>query len=110
MGEIECIRYEPGVVHVLDQTRLPGEEVWLELRDAAAVAEAIYALRVRGAPLIGVSAAYGLAVVARNASDPMPALERDAPVIRESRPTAVNLAWAVDRVMDVARSAPSDGV
>ncbi len=81
-------------LHVLDQTRLPAEEVVLELCGADDTAEAIRRLAVRGAPLIGVAAAYGAAMeIARN-PDPGAALTR----LAAARPTARNLAWAVERV------------
>ena len=76
----------------------------LELHDAAEVADAIRRLAVRGAPLIGVAAAYGLAMeVAREPG--LGTLEEGWALLREARPTAVNLAWAVDRVRDAALAA-----
>ena len=84
-------------VRILDQRRLPAAEVWLSLESATEVAEAIRTLAVRGAPAIGVAAAYGLAVEARRGADPA-ALRRSAEVLVRARPTAVNLAWAVGRV------------
>jgi methylthioribose-1-phosphate isomerase len=81
----------------LDQTALPWREQELELGTAAEVAESIRRLSIRGAPLIGVAAAYGIAI--ELARDPSPAaLERACSVLREARPTAVNLAHAVDRM------------
>src|SRR3954470_22041667 len=91
-------------LHVLDQTRLPHEEVVLELSGAADTAEAIKRLAVRGAPLIGVAAAYGLAMEVSDHPD-LGALEDGAEVLRSARPTAANLAWAVDRVSAAARGA-----
>ena len=92
-------------VRFLDQTLLPQEEVWIETTDAEVVAEAIRSLRVRGAPLIGIAAAYGLAVVAANshASDRgklLAEIESAAIILRATRPTAVNLAWAIDRMLN----------
>ena len=81
---------------LLDQRRLPLEEVELECRSSAEVAEAIRTLAVRGAPAIGVAAAYGLALAARNGED----MDEADRVLRTSRPTAVNLAWALDRMRD----------
>ena len=86
---------------VLDQTLLPGREVVLELRDANEVAEAIRRLAVRGAPLIGIAAAYGLALEL-SGEEGSARLERAAEILRNARPTAVNLAWAVDRVRRAA--------
>jgi methylthioribose-1-phosphate isomerase len=92
------------VLRALDQTRLPGTEIELELRNATAVVEAIRRLAIRGAPLIGVAGGYGLAmeVAAR------PTLEHAraaAAQLRAARPTAVNLSYAVDRVLDAALAA-----
>jgi methylthioribose-1-phosphate isomerase len=86
------VRLEDDAVVVLDQRRLPAEEVDLRCRSAAEVAEAIRTLAVRGAPAIGVAAAYGLALAARNGEDGDAAYA----VLAESRPTAVNLRWALD--------------
>ncbi|HEX2411876.1 MAG TPA: S-methyl-5-thioribose-1-phosphate isomerase [Solirubrobacteraceae bacterium] len=99
------LHWDGAVLRILDQTRLPVEERVLTLSGAAETAEAIRRLAVRGAPLIGVAAAYGLAMeVAR---DPSPeALERGAAVLAGARPTARNLAWAVERVVAAAVAAP----
>jgi methylthioribose-1-phosphate isomerase len=92
------------VLWALDQTRLPEAEVELELRSSEAVVDAIRRLAIRGAPLIGVAGAYGLALeVAR---EPSPEHARSAAAhLRSARPTAVNLSYAVDRVLDVALAA-----
>ena len=85
------IRLEDGAVVVLDQRRLPGEEVDLACRSAAEVAEAIRTLAVRGAPAIGIAAAYGYALAVRNGED----VDQAVAVLGAARPTAVNLAWAL---------------
>ena len=103
---ITAIRCPRGRLEVIDQTALPHEERWLELRSAADAAAAIRRLAVRGAPLIGVVAGWALAV--ELARDPA-ALESAAAQLRAARPTAVNLAWAVDRVAAAARSAGPAG-
>jgi methylthioribose-1-phosphate isomerase len=82
---------EDDRVVVLDQRRLPEEEVELDCRSAADVAEAIRTLAVRGAPAIGIAAAYGYALAAARGED----LEQAAATLAASRPTAVNLAWAL---------------
>ena len=90
------MRYEedgPRVV-LLDQRRLPDEVVELECRSAAEVAEAIRAMAIRGAPAIGVAAAYGLALAAERGED----LDAATAVLAGARPTAVNLAWALERM------------
>jgi methylthioribose-1-phosphate isomerase len=91
-------------LHVLDQTRLPGEEVVLTLTGAADTIDAIKRLAVRGAPLIGVTAAYGLAMEV-TADPTLPTLERAAARLASARPTARNLAWAVERVTAAALAA-----
>jgi methylthioribose-1-phosphate isomerase len=90
------VRLEVGAVVLLDQRRLPDEEVELRCRSAAEVAEAIRTLAVRGAPAIGVAAAYGYALAAERAED----LDAAYEVLASSRPTAVNLVWALDRMRD----------
>jgi methylthioribose-1-phosphate isomerase len=84
-------------VRLLDQRRLPHEEVWVTLGTADEVAEAIRTLTVRGAPAIGVAAAYGLAAEALRGVGGA-ALDAAAERMANARPTAVNLAWAVRRV------------
>ena len=102
-----ALRWDGRRLAVLDQTRLPGAEVWLALEGASDTAQAIRRLAVRGAPLIGVAAAYGLAMeVARQPSPPTPGtLEAGWELLRSARPTAVNLAYAVDRVRAAALAA-----
>jgi methylthioribose-1-phosphate isomerase len=95
MLEPEAIlRLEVDRVVLLDQRRLPLEEVELDCRTAGEVADAIRELAVRGAPAIGVAAAYAYALAAANHDD----LAEADRVLRASRPTAVNLAWALDRM------------
>ena len=101
------LRWDGSRLHVLDQTRLPAEEVVITLTGAADTADAIRRLAVRGAPLIGVAAAYGLAMeVARTPT--AEALERGAALLAGARPTARNLGWAVERVAAAALAAPDD--
>ena len=90
------LRLEDDAVVFLDQRRLPLEEVDVRCSTAAAVAEAIRTMVVRGAPAIGVAAAYGIALAAAKGED-LDAADR---VLRDSRPTAVNLAWALDEMRD----------
>ena len=87
---------DPPRVVLLDQRRLPDEVVDLECRSAADVAAAIATLAVRGAPAIGVAAAYGLALAALRGED----LAEAEQVLAASRPTAVNLFWALARMRD----------
>ena len=101
-------RFEEDRVILLDQTLLPDREETIEIRDARAMADAISRLAVRGAPAIGIAAALALAVEAARDGSPRLKLERleDAGrLLVASRPTAVNLAWAVERVLGAARRA-----
>ena len=94
-------------VRIFDQTKLPWALEILRLSTVAQAAHAIRAMQTRGAPLIGAVAAYGLCLAVR--ADPSrEALERDAAQLRETRPTAVNLAWALDRMLGVLRAVPDD--
>ena len=90
------VRLEEDAVVLLDQRRLPLEEVEVRCATSSEVAEAIRAMVVRGAPAIGVAAAYAVALAAAHGED----LETADRVLRESRPTAVNLAWALDEMSD----------
>ena len=99
-----------GSVRLIDQTRLPREEAYLETSDYRDLARAIREMRVRGAPLIGITAAYALALAARQtaASDKaalMARLREAATELRATRPTASNLAWALDRMLRLAEGA-----
>jgi methylthioribose-1-phosphate isomerase len=101
----EILRLEVDRVVLLDQRRLPDEEVELECRSAAEVAAAIRVLAVRGAPAIGIAAAYGYALAAAHGED----LDEAAATLLASRPTAVNLPWAIEEMRraegDLARRA-----
>ena len=91
---MEAIRWDNDTLYLLDQTRLPAEAVWLPYTDYREVAKAIQTMVVRGAPAIGVSAAYACCLAARAGADPAEARA----VLAASRPTAVNLFWALDRM------------
>ena len=91
------LRFAEGVLYLLDQRRLPGEEVVLQVTSAAAAATAIADMAVRGAPLIGGAAAYGLYfAIAADASEG--AIARATALLDGARPTAVNLRAALERV------------
>ena len=107
---IAPIAWADGRLRLLDQTRLPGEEVWLTLTDHHQVAEAISSMRVRGAPAIGVAAAYGVALAAAastaaNRDELLMELQAAARELAETRPTGANLSWAVQRVLAAAEAA-----
>ena len=95
------------IVRLIDQTALPGALRTIDCRDAIDVREAIRTMKVRGAPAIGVAAAYGMALPAltyrgTHPSSLLGSLQETAGRMKEARPTAVNLAWAVDRMLAVA--------
>ncbi len=92
-----------GALRLIDQRRLPRELAFLDCRTVAAVADAIRELAVRGAPAIGAAAAYGVAIGALAGG--LAAAEAAGLELRATRPTAVNLAWAIDRTLAAARSA-----
>jgi methylthioribose-1-phosphate isomerase len=101
--EVRVIDWLPdGGVRMLDQTRLPGEEAYIEVRTIDEMAAAIQQLKVRGAPLIGIAAAMGLAAAAAREADrgalTSAWVEAAAERLASERPTAVNLRWAVERV------------
>ncbi len=98
---IRPVRFTDDRLWLLDQHRLPDEETFLPLDDAPAVAEAIRAMVVRGAPAIGIAAAFGVVLACRQALEAVDWRERvaaDIATLRASRPTAVNLFWALDRM------------
>lgn len=100
---------------MIDQTRIPAELVTIELSTHEAVADAIVKMKVRGAPAIGVAAALGMALAARNTDAQHPEelieeLERAAQVLRNTRPTAVNLFWGIEKMLCAAKAAVNDGL
>src|SRR5688500_11557191 len=98
MSDARPLRWEDGALLVLDQRRLPEEESWIRCETPEQVAECIRSLAVRGAPAIGLAAAYGMALAAQRGVDPAAA----AKLLRATRPTGVNLGWAIDRSLATA--------
>ena len=113
-GNFHNIAYRDGALVLLDQRKLPREEVYLECRTEDETAEAVRNMVVRGAPAIGIAAGYGIALAAARhagsgADAQREALERAARVLGATRPTAVNLFWAIEKMMshvDKSASAP----
>ncbi|MTI79854.1 MAG: S-methyl-5-thioribose-1-phosphate isomerase [Firmicutes bacterium] len=100
--------WEDGVLKILDQTKLPETIEYIEAKDVETVADAIRRLSVRGAPAIGAAAAYGLVIGAKNIDETdkekfMGEMEKVAYQLASTRPTAVNLRWAIDRMMNKVR-------
>ncbi|WP_353933217.1 S-methyl-5-thioribose-1-phosphate isomerase [Okeanomitos corallinicola TIOX110] len=99
--------WQNNSVLLIDQTRLPGEYAVVEIHRSADMAEAIRTMIVRGAPAIGVAAAYGMYLGAReietsDRTEFLNGLEKVAQLLRSTRPTAVNLFWAIGRMMQTA--------
>ncbi|MDH5436224.1 MAG: S-methyl-5-thioribose-1-phosphate isomerase, partial [Gammaproteobacteria bacterium] len=97
------IKWENDQLQLIDQRVLPQENIWLTYNDAASVAQAITDMVVRGAPAIGITAAFGVVLAARAAysqskSDWKQIIKADMATLAASRPTAVNLFWALDRM------------
>jgi len=110
---MRMIKWQNGAVITPDQTKLPLQEVTLELKTVEQMAEAIKTLRVRGAPLLGAAAGFGVAIAAYNSKAKTPKqllveLEAAGALIKRQRPTAINLFWGVDRVLTLARSISGD--
>lgn len=107
--DIVPLKYKDGKFLILDQTLLPNEEVYIEMKNKEDVWEAIYKLRVRGAPAIGVAAAYGLYVAVRDYEGDLEgftaAVKEAKDYLVTARPTAVNLAWALNRMWKVYNEA-----
>jgi len=96
--QVQAIRFDGSALFLLDQRLLPAQETWIRCTTSAEVADAIRQMVVRGAPAIGVAAAYGMALAVKGGEDR--GLARTT--LLESRPTAVNLRWALERLDEVA--------
>jgi len=110
---MRTIEWEDGTVVTIDQTKLPNTIEFLSMKNCEEVSSAIKEMRLRGAPLIGVAAAYGLALTAyhskaKEKEELLRELEGSSNLLRRTRPTAVNLFWAVNRVLKRAKDATGD--
>jgi methylthioribose-1-phosphate isomerase len=108
-SSVKPIRWHDNRLFLLDQRLLPGQEVELRCSDAPAVAAAIRDMAVRGAPAIGIAAAYAVVLsvaqhISRGRSSWLEAVQRDIELLRAARPTAVNLHWALERMNGVLQS------
>ncbi len=106
---MRMIKWQNGTVITPDQTKLPLREVTLEINSVDQMAEAIKVLRVRGAPLLGAAASFGIALAAYHSTATsreklLVELENAGALIKRQRPTAVNLFWGVDRVLNKAKA------
>jgi methylthioribose-1-phosphate isomerase len=106
---VRTIEWRDGTVVTIDQTKLPNEEVRIRMKSCEEVADAIRTMKIRGAPLLGAAAAFALALAAYHSKASsreklLEELEAAAKTVRATRPTAVNLFWALDRILDGART------
>ena len=113
--KFKTIEWKGDRVRILDQRRLPQEVHYLDCRDAFSVARAIRTMAIRGAPAIGVAASMGIALAANKNPSIQPGpfhknLEKVCYEMRQTRPTAVNLFWAVDRMERILNCVQADGV
>ena len=113
--KFKTIEWKGDWVKILDQRKLPQEVSYLGCRDASSVAQAIRTMAIRGAPAIGVAAAMGIALAAKKARFSKPwaftrTTEKVCQQMRETRPTAVNLFWAVERMKKILDQVPVRGV
>ncbi len=116
-ADLRPIRWVEDHLLLLDQTLLPGEETWLRIREVDVLCEAIRSLRIRGAPAIGIAAAYGLCLAARRGMEEgqgpeqlMGLLQGARDRLAATRPTAVNLFWALERMWDGVRGGLEAGL
>jgi len=109
---VDTVKWEDGAVVMIDQRLLPGEEVYLTCRDHREVARAIKEMAIRGAPAIGVAAAMGIALGVRQLPEAEleAGFERIAGELSATRPTAVNLFWAVERMRRRFRELSAEGL
>ncbi|HUW48980.1 MAG TPA: S-methyl-5-thioribose-1-phosphate isomerase [Patescibacteria group bacterium] len=110
---MRTIEWHNRTVVTIDQTKLPSEEVFITIKSPEEMAEAIKTMKIRGAPLLGAAAAYALALAACNSKaankeELLRDLESSAEIIRRTRPTAVNLFWALDRILKKTKTLKTD--
>lgn len=108
MQKLSTIEWDGRCLELLDQTQLPSKTVYLSIDTVKGVYDAINTMQVRGAPVIGVAAAYGMVMAARNIKAKkfdsfLRELKKQADTLSSARPTAVNLPWAVGRMLDAVR-------
>ena len=106
--ELRTVEWKNDSVVMIDQTKLPNELVFVKYTDYNDVADAIRTLVVRGAPAIGVSGAFGMALAALQSSsktieDLLSDLEKAKKILFETRPTAINLSWGLEKIMEIAK-------
>lgn len=110
---MRTIEWKDGVVVTIDQTKLPTKEEYIKIKTCKEMADAIKTMKIRGAPVLGVAAAYGLALTAFHSraetkEDLIAEIESCAESLRKTRPTAVNLFWAIERVLNKIKKVRGD--
>ncbi|MHA1130324.1 MAG: S-methyl-5-thioribose-1-phosphate isomerase [Candidatus Helarchaeota archaeon] len=105
---MKTIKYSNGLVEILDQTILPHKANYITCRNYEEIARCIEVMNIRGAPAIGVAAAFGLALTAyhmkgKNVDDFKKVMQKAADRLAKTRPTAINLFWAINRIMEIVR-------
>jgi methylthioribose-1-phosphate isomerase len=113
--KFKTIEWKGDFIRILDQRKLPGVVGYLDCRDASSVARAIRSMAIRGAPAIGVAAAMGIGLAAKKSRDSKPraflgAIEKVCRAMSRTRPTAVNLFWAIDRMRRITEKVDTYGV
>ena len=108
MKTLSTLEWDGRSLELLDQTKLPTQTVYIDIDPAGGVRDAIVTMQVRGAPAIGVAAAYGMVIAGRKIKEKtfrrvIGALQNEGDVLATARPTAVNLSWAIGRMMAAAR-------
>ena len=106
--ELRTVEWKNDSVVMIDQTKLPGELVFVKYTDYNDIADAIRTLVVRGAPAIGVSGAFGIALAALQSSSEtldglLSDLEKAKKILAATRPTAINLSWGLEKIMEIAK-------
>ncbi|MFW2440569.1 MAG: S-methyl-5-thioribose-1-phosphate isomerase [Arenicellales bacterium] len=112
---VKAIKWHDGNLKLLDQRLLPQQVVWLDISNTEQTVAAIRDMVVRGAPAIGITAAYGIVMAARSCFAKAPGrwqaqIQTDLDLLRDARPTAVNLAWAIDRMTGIINGMEGDPV
>ena len=107
--EYRTIWYEDDVVKIIDQTKLPHKFIIKNLKNVKSIINAIKIMEVRGAPLIGGASAYGIFLAVKENNDPN-FIKRSSEELIKSRPTAINLKWAVDRMIKKISGINSDKI
>ncbi len=109
--KLKPIEWRGDSLLLLDQSQLPFQKTWIELRDPEGVSSAIRNMQVRGAPAIGISASYGMVLSVNGSSlnEALDSMKRAKIVLDSARPTAVNLSWATSRMLNLANNAVEQG-